>query len=65
MMVQTLFSLTCELLQGSKIFNNCENKIVIQSMSGDIELDIQIKTSDDMVARFKFLWEQDRERENS
>ena len=39
-----LLSLTCKLLGGSKISSDCKNIIVIQSTSGKIVLDCQVKT---------------------
>ena len=50
-----LFSLMCELLQGNKISSDHFNNIVINTPSGDIVLDCQIKTLNGWVARVDFL----------
>ena len=57
-----LFSLTCKLLQGSKILSDCKNNIVVQSTSGDIVLHYYIKTCDGWLARNEFLQEISPER---
>ena len=50
-----LFLLICKLLQGSKIWSDNKNNIVVEIMSGDIILDCQIKTHNGWVVRVKFL----------
>ena len=50
-----LFSLTCKLLQGNKISSDQLNNIMINTPSGDIVLDHQIKTRDGWVAGVDFL----------
>ena len=53
-----LFSLTCKLSQGNNISSNETNNIVINTPSGDIVLDYQIKTCDIWVTEVDFLWTQ-------
>ena len=48
------FLLMYKLLQGSKILSD-EKKILVQSTSGNIVLDCQIKTHDYWVPRVKVL----------
>ena len=50
-----LFSLTCELLQDIKMWNDHKNNIIVETTSGDITLDCQIKTHDGWVAGVEFL----------
>ena len=56
-----LYSLTCKLLQGSKINSDHKNNIVVHSPEDDIILDCHINTQDGCVARVKVLQETGQE----
>ena len=59
--MQPLFP-NMKLLQGSKILSDCNNNIVMQSASGNIVSDHQIKIHDGWVAGVKFFQETGLER---
>ena len=57
-----LFSLTCELLQGNEISSYNQNNIMVNTPTGDIILDCQIKTCNSWVAGVDFLRDSNNER---
>ena len=57
-----LFYLLWELLQGSKISSDHQNNIVVNTATGNIILDCQIKIHDCWVTGAHFLWDSTNER---
>ena len=57
-----LSSLTSKLLQGNKIANDEQNNIMINTPTGDIILNRQIKTHDGWITGDNFLHEANNER---
>ena len=51
----SLYPIICKLSQGSNILSDCKSNIVIQSESGNIIIDCQIKTCDGWLAEVEFL----------
>ena len=50
-----LFSLTCNFLQGNKSASDHGNNIMVNTLTGNIILDCQIKTCDGWAAGVDFL----------
>ena len=57
-----IFSLMCELSQGNKIANDHHNNIMVNTPTGNIILDCQIKTHNGWVAGVNFLHEANNKR---
>ena len=57
-----LFSLMCELSKGNKISSDNQNNIAVNTLTGDIILDCQVKTHDGWVAGVNFLCKANNER---
>ena len=57
-----LFSLMCKLLQGKTISRGHQNNIMVNSMSGNIILNCQIKICHGLVTGVKILQEMNDER---
>ena len=57
-----LFSLMCKLLQGNKISGDHQNNIIVNTLTGNIILDCQIKTCNGWVAGVDFLQDSNEER---
>ena len=57
-----LVCLMCKISQGNKISSDKTNNIIVNTPSGNIVLDHQIKTHDGWVAGVDFLWNSINER---